>query len=125
MSYFQLSTTDYQLSRRRRGVSVWPAVAFLCGAGVLIVFVSFYYLLPATAAAAGADQAGRKSLAAHSALLLAVLLVILFCGLLLTFRVGRMFLPRKTGPRTKTKYVDAWAEAGRRLGDSIDKDKLG
>ena len=44
-----------------------------------------------------------------------VILVILVAGLILTFRVGRMFFPRATGPRTRTKYVDVWAESGRRL----------
>jgi 4-amino-4-deoxy-L-arabinose transferase-like glycosyltransferase len=94
---------------------VWPAVAFLCGAGILITGVAFYYLLPAMAAASDADDKGRKSLAAHSTLLLAVILVILLCMLVMTFRVGRWFLPRKTEPRTRTKYVDAWAESARRM----------
>lgn len=100
---------------RSRGASVWPAIAFLVAAGVLIVFVSHYYLLPAMSAATDADSAGRKSIASYSMLLLAVILVILFSGMILTFRVGRMFLPRKSEPRTRTKYVDAWAESAKRL----------
>jgi hypothetical protein len=44
-----------------------------------------------------------------------VLLFILFAGVVLTFRFGRLFFPRATAPRTKTQYVDAWAESARRM----------
>ncbi len=49
--------------------------------------------------------------------MLTILLVMLFCGLVLMFKVHRFFLPRPKTPRTQTKYVDAWAEAGKRAKD--------
>ena len=77
------------------------------------------YLLPASRAFFEAkqqgDRAGAKAISATSALLLAVILVILVTGIVLTFRVGRMFFPRAAGPRTRTKYVDVWAESGKRM----------
>jgi hypothetical protein len=48
-------------------------------------------------------------------LLLALVLVILVCGILLTFRFGRFFLPRHREPSGPTKYVDAWAESAKRM----------
>ena len=58
--------------------------------------------------------------AVRFALLFALVLVILISGLILTFRIGRFFFPRPSGPRVQTKHVDAWAEAGKRakLADS-------
>lgn len=99
-----------------RGARLVTAVAvFLCAAAALVLLVSYRYLMPAIAAAKGADPAARKQLAAISALVLIVVLVCLLGMLVVLFRPGRMFLPRKTEPRTRTKYVDAWAEAGKRL----------
>jgi uncharacterized membrane protein YfcA len=89
--------------------------AFLVGFTVLLIIVGFYYLVPAMDAARNATPNQRRSLAAYSTLLLAVVLFVIFAGLFLTFRIGRFFFPRKTPPRTHTKYVDAWAEAGKRL----------
>jgi hypothetical protein len=84
-----------------------------------ITFLSTYYLIPAARASLEAKKAGDKlgthAISATSALLLSVLLMILVAGILLTFRIGRYFFPRKTGPRTQTKYVDAWAESGKRM----------
>ena len=82
---------------------------------MLIYVVSVWYLLPALDAARGANTVEKKSLAAHARLLLAIVLVILVCGILLTFRFGRFFLPRPREPRERTKYVDAWEEAGKRV----------
>jgi hypothetical protein len=90
-------------------------VGFLVGFTVLLLVVCHYYLLPAIDAAKSATQPAQKYLAADAALLLAILLVILVSGLILTFRIGWFFFPRKSGPRTKTRYVDAWAEAGKRV----------
>ncbi len=100
--------------RRRAGRTVWAALGFMLLFAGLIVFVSYRYLLPALSAAQVASPGARKHLAADALLIMSVLLVILFCGLLLTFRPGRFFFPRPTRPRTQTRYVDAWAEAGRR-----------
>jgi TRAP-type mannitol/chloroaromatic compound transport system permease small subunit len=101
------------VDHRRR--SIWPTLAFLLGFVVLLVIVSNYFLLPALEAWNNStDPIGKKVLSAHSALLLSILLLILFSGILLTFRIGRFFFPRATRKRTQTKYVDVWAEAGKR-----------
>lgn len=99
----------------QRGRIYWPTLAFLLGFAVLIYVVSVWYLLPALDAARDANPVEKKSLAAHARLLLAVVLVILVCGIVLTFRFGRFFLPRPREPRQRTKYVDAWAEAANRI----------
>ncbi|MGA2497419.1 MAG: hypothetical protein ABSH20_06740 [Tepidisphaeraceae bacterium] len=109
-----------------RGVRIVTAVAvFLCSAAALVLLVSHRYLLPALAAARGADPIARKQLAAISWLVLIAVLVCLLGMLIVLFRPGRMFLPRKTEPRTRTKYVDAWAEAGKRLQPTDESDDDG
>ena len=90
-------------------------LAFLFGFAVLIVLVSHYYLLPAMEAAADATPREKRGLAAYSRLLLVVVLFILFAGLVITFGIGRMFLPRNRPPASKTQYVDAWAESAKRV----------
>src|SRR5689334_929012 len=79
-------------------------VVFLVGCAILIAGVTSYYLVPAMEAAhsKGVTTVEKRSLMAYS-------------GLILTFRIGRFFFPRKTGPRVQTKYVDAWQEAGKRM----------
>ena len=101
--------------RRRAGRTPWAVVTFLVGFAVLIVFVSFYYLLPAMDAALDATPRQRRGLAAYSWLLMALVLMILFVGLMMTFRFGRFFFPRSAPPASKTKYVDAWAESAKRV----------
>jgi hypothetical protein len=80
----------------------------------------YHYLFPALEAYLDAsrrgDKPGARAISATALILLGVVLFILFCGVLLTFRLGRLFFPRNRGPRTKTEYVDAWAESGRRMG---------
>ena len=93
----------------------WAILAFLVGFLVLLVFICFYYLLPALREYQHASHAYQQQMRAWSTLLLAILLIILLCGLMLTFRIGRFFFPRRDVRRTQTHYVDAWAEAGRRL----------
>ena len=104
---------------RRPAATHWAVLAFLAAFAVGIVFLSTYYLLPALEAFTQAhrlgDQTGKKAISATSALLLSVILIILLSGLILTFRVGRFFFPRNTPPRTRTKYVDVWAESGKRM----------
>jgi uncharacterized membrane protein len=103
------------VDHRRR--SIWPTLAFLLGFVVLLIVVSNYFLLPALDAwQQSTDPVGKKLLSAHSALLLAILLLILLSGLLLTFRIGRFFFPRPARRRSHTRYVDAWSEAGKRMG---------
>jgi hypothetical protein len=100
----------------RAGLAHWAVLVFMVGFAILIVGVSYYYLLPAMDAAAGATDTEKRRLTAYSRLLLAVILFVLFVGLWMTFRVGRFFFPRgQTGQRVKTKYVDAWAESAKRM----------
>jgi hypothetical protein len=98
----------------RRAATPWAALCFLGFFALLIAFVSHYYLLPAMAARQSATQPAVSLLRAEAALLLAILLVMLLSGLVLTFKVHRFFLPRKGEARVRTKHVDAWAEAGKR-----------
>jgi len=105
--------------RRRPGRSQWPVLAFLLAFTVGLIGLTYYYVLPASRSFLKAkqegDRHGQHAITATSALLLAVVIFILIAGLLLTFRVGRLFFPRNTPPRTKTQYVDAWAESAKRL----------
>ena len=99
----------------RNGLGYARVLAFLLGFCVLFLFVTNYYLLPATEAFGQATPGQQRVLAAHSRLLLAILLIILFSGLVLTFRVGRFFFPRPRQPMKPTRYPDAYAEAARRI----------
>jgi hypothetical protein len=89
-------------------------VAFLIGFLVLLIAVSQYYLAPAADAARSATRPAQEYLGAQAALVTALLLIVLLVGLLVVVRPSRFFRPRDVQPRTRTKYVDAWAEAGRR-----------
>jgi hypothetical protein len=100
---------------RRGGFGYARVIAFLLGWAVLIIFVSRYYLYPALEAAGNASPKDRKLLSAHASLLLALLLFMLLVGLILTFKVGRFFQPRKRQPPKPTNYPDAWSESARRL----------
>jgi hypothetical protein len=82
---------------------------------VILFLVTDMFLIPALRVASGADSIARKQLAAISALVLAIILTSLLAILLLVLRPGRFFLPRKQEPKVRTKYVDAWAEAGQRV----------
>lgn len=99
----------------RAGRTTWAVLLFFVGFAALIALVSSYYLLPAMEAALDAEPDQRRGLAAYSRLLLALVLFILLIGLMMTFRIGRFFFPRSTPPPGKTKYVDAWAESGKRM----------
>jgi hypothetical protein len=101
--------------RARSGRTAIAVLAFLLLFAILLVCVSNFYLIPAIGAAKNANPDEKRRLMAFSRLLLMIVLFILFVGLVMTFRVGRFFFPRPTGPRVKTKYVDAWAEAGQRV----------
>src|SRR5688500_2505866 len=109
--------------RARAGRTPWAVLLFLVGFATLIVFVSFYYLMPAMKAALSAGPSQRRHLAAHSSLLMALILLILFIGLMITFRIGRFFFPRSAPPPAKTKYVAARAEAAQRVWVPADPDE--
>lgn len=104
------------------GLTYVRVAAFLIGFAVLLVFVCYYYLFPALDAARDAPPSARRVLAAHARLLLAVMLFILGVGLVLTFRTGRFFLPRRRTPAKPTQYPDAWAESARRI--KVDEDDV-
>ena len=101
----------------RPGRTYWAVLAFLIGFTILLIGVGTYFLIPAMDAATstGVTPKEKRTLVAVSRLMLAVVLFVIFAGLILTFRVGRFFFPRKSTPRTQTRYVDAWAEAGKRM----------
>ena len=90
-------------------------LAFLLLFAVLILIVSKVFLLPALAIAHNASHAEKLRLMAYSRLLLALVLLILIVSLMLIFRPGRFFFPRRQSPRETTKYIDMWTEAGRRM----------
>jgi hypothetical protein len=117
--------TAPHLRRRNPVRAALPVVLFLVGFAAVLVAVCRLYLLPALRAAASADPQQRRQLGATAWLVMAVVLFVLFAGLLLTFRVGRFFFPRPAPPaRGRTEYVDAWAESGRRMtaGESHQED---
>ena len=99
----------------RTAMSYARVLAFMGGFAALFVFVVYYYLIPATEAFGQATPGQQRVLAAHSRLLLAILLFILLAGLVLTFRVGRFFFPRPRPPFKPTRYPDAYAESARRI----------
>ncbi len=99
----------------RAGRTPWAVLVFLLAFAVLIGSVSFYFLMPAMRASLEATPGERRGLAAYSWLLMAIVLFMLFVGLIITFRIGRFFFPRSAPPPSKTKYVDAWAESGKRM----------
>ncbi len=92
-------------------------LAFLLAFAILIVIVSEFYLLPALSVFNNATKPQRREMAVYARLLMSVLLVVLVIGLMLTFRMGRWFFPRPSEPPVKTKYIDAWAEAGKRMSE--------
>ena len=102
--------------RRRAGGVRWGALVFLFSFTLLLAAVASYCLLPGMQAALhAANDEDKRRLVAWYRLLLAVMLLILFSGLMLTFRIGRFFLPRPTPAPTRTEYVDAWAESAKRI----------
>ena len=101
---------------RRAGAVRWGAILFLVGFTILFAAVASYCLLPGMQAAVHAtNDDDKRRLVAWYRLLLAIMLLILFSGLMLTFRFGRFFLPRPTPAPTRTEYVDAWAESAKRV----------
>lgn len=102
---------DYHRSWR----TSWALIIYLIAFAVLVAIISKYYLVPAMQAAMHATKTEKRLLSASSLLLLSVVLFILGVGLLLVFRVSRFFFPKPAEKRTQTRYVDAWAEAGKRL----------
>jgi hypothetical protein len=99
----------------RVGKSIWAFVGFLALFCLLLLLVTKVYLLPALAAFNAGDERERKLLGVHALLLMLAILVILGLSAILIFGIGRYFLPRKRQIEPKTKYTDAWTEAGKRI----------
>jgi hypothetical protein len=99
----------------RAGGIRWSPLVFLALFSAFVMVIAHYTIIPGMEAARQASPQEKRTLVAWYRLLLAVLLFILFAGIVLTFRFGRLFFPRPSAPRSKTQYVDAWAESARRL----------
>jgi hypothetical protein len=95
--------------------TILAVVLYLVGFEVLLMVVSKVYLIPALIARQDATPQQKKVLAASSLLVMAVVLFVLLMGLLIAFRIGRFFFPRRREQMKPTQYVDAWKEAGRRM----------
>ncbi len=74
----------------------WATVAFLLAFTALLSLVADYFMRPAVVAAHVATPPERRQLSAISILLLAILLIMLTLGLMLTFRIHRFFFPNRT-----------------------------
>jgi hypothetical protein len=99
----------------RSGRTIFAVLCFLFLFTVLLVLVAHYYVFPGLELSRQLDHAGRRKLAANAMLVLMLMLTLLLVGLLMTFRISRFFFPRPTSPRVRTRVVDAWAEAGKRM----------
>jgi hypothetical protein len=106
-------TNNDPTSRPRR--AYLGAIAFLLAFFLLLLLVSNRFLIPALRISNDIDPTGRKHLAAIASLVLTIVLFSLFVLLFMVFRPGRFFLARKTEPRTKTDYIDAWQESADRM----------
>jgi uncharacterized BrkB/YihY/UPF0761 family membrane protein len=100
---------------RPTGRAIWSLIAFLTVFLFIISLLIWQFLLPALQALSSASDQERRQIGAYSALLLVVVLFVLFVLLIVAFRVRHYFVPRRVDRPTKTEYVDAWEEAGRRL----------
>jgi peptidoglycan biosynthesis protein MviN/MurJ (putative lipid II flippase) len=107
--------SSHREQRPRSARTYVAVVVYLLCFTVLLIVISKMYLLPAMEASRDATPQEKRQLAAFARLMLAVVLFVLFAGLLIAFRIGRFFIPRAVAGRKKTEYVDAWAESGRRM----------
>jgi len=115
-----IAYTGYDMIRGGR--TILATVLFFVGFAILLMFVSHWFLLPAMDVARQASRAEKQRLVAYASLLLAILLLVLFIGVLMVSRVRRFFEPRTPVPRQKTEYIDAWAEAGKRIRNDSDNE---
>lgn len=99
---------------RNHGIS-WAPVLFLLSFLVAIGIVAYFFLEPLLKVANEGTPEQRKRLAAYAALAMAVLILILLAGLVLTLRMGRRLASIPDRHRTKTVYPDAWSESAKRL----------
>ena len=80
-----------------------------------LLAVTKFHLLGALADFHRADERGRKLIAVYALLGTCAVLLILGLSWILIFRIRRYFFPPGGGREPKTKYTDAWSEAGKRL----------
>ena len=104
-------------SRRPLGLIYARLLAFLLGYGALLLVVSYKYLFPALEAFTRPTTTPQQKrlLAAHSTLLLALMLAVLVVGLMMSLRISRLFFPVRRHRAKPTSYPDAWAESARRI----------
>ena len=100
---------------RRLAAIRWSALVFLLLFSIFVIVIAYYTVIPGMEAAKDASPQEKRTLVAWYRLLLFVLLFILFAGMVITFRFGRLFFPRAGSQRIKTEYVDAWAESAKRV----------
>lgn len=106
---------------QRSGRSILAVLVFLSLFCALLALVVLFYVNPMLEHASHLDKnipeqlQKRHAIAANAMLVLMLLLTLLVIGLLMTFRISRFFFPPPTLPRTRTKVIDAWAEAGKRM----------
>ena len=104
---------------QRLGRSIWAFIGFLALSYFLLALLTKVYLLRALTDFQSADEAGKRLIGIHALLLMCAVLIVLALCWMMIFRVGRYFFPRhpeQPDPReAKTKYTDAWTEAGKRL----------
>ena len=94
--------TDAAHLRRAFRRAFWATLAFLLAFVALLLLIARYFMQPAVVAAHVATPPERRQLSAISILLLAILLIMLTVGLMLSFRVHRFFVPsRENGERPK------------------------
>lgn len=101
---------------RPSGRSAWPVLFFFVGFAILLVLLGRYWIAPGieTLQDPAVDAREKATLKAYAALLLILVLALSFIGLLLVFRIRRLFFPQQF-LRYKTEYPDAWTESGRRV----------
>ncbi len=117
MSGHPVPCTGHTTVNRRAKIPV-SALVFLILFTLFLIAIATYTLKPGLEAATrpGVTPEEKRRLVAWYRLLLTVVLFILFAGLVLTMRIGRFFFPRPSSEgRTKTQYVDAWAESAKRV----------
>ena len=111
----------------RAGRTIFAVLCFLTLFMIIVLLVSKFYIEPSMEVASHLNRNDpqqlkeRHAIAAHGMLVMMLLLTLLVIGLLMTFRISRFFFPRPTVPRTRTRVIDAWAEAGKRLEHAGDE----
>lgn len=100
-------------SRRFPEIS-WAPVLFLLSFLAALGVIAWFWLEPMLRIASEGSPEEQRKLAAYSALLIAVLVLVLLVGLIITMRIGRRLRMLGTRDRVQTDYPDAWEESARR-----------